>query len=63
MTKQLNIPDETADAILRHFIKGGQTTAGGVMQAFTSVAQTVKDADAAHTLEAKALDALALAAR
>lgn len=63
VTKQLNIPDETADAILRHFIKGGQTTAGGVMQAFTSVAQTVKDADAAHTLESKALDALALAAR
>ncbi|MGX5183375.1 DUF932 domain-containing protein [Streptomyces avermitilis] len=63
VTKQLSIPDETADAILRHFIKGGQTTAGGVMQAFTSVAQTIEDADAAHTLEARALDALALAAR
>ncbi|MEE1737078.1 DUF932 domain-containing protein [Streptomyces sp. BE147] len=62
VTKQLGIPAETADAIFRHFIKGGQTTAGGVMQAFTSVAQTVKDADAAHTLESKALEALALAA-
>ncbi|MGW2654431.1 DUF932 domain-containing protein [Streptomyces sp. NPDC001478] len=63
VTKQLSIPDETADAILRHFIKGGQTTAGGVMQAFTSVAQTIADADAAHVLETKALEALTLAAR
>ena len=37
-----------------HFIRGGQLTAGGVMQAVTSVAQTLDDADAAHEMEASA---------
>ena len=51
-----------ADTILAHFIRGGQLTAGGVMQAVTSVAQTLDDADAAHDLEAQALRVLDLAA-
>ena len=51
-----------ADAILGHFIRGGQLTAGGVMQAVTSVAQTLDDADAAHELEAQAVRVLDLAA-
>jgi hypothetical protein len=52
-----------ADAILAHFIRGGQLTAGGVMQAVTSVAQTLDDGDTAHDLEAQALRAMDLAAQ
>jgi hypothetical protein len=55
--------DEMAETILDHFIRGGQLTAGGVMQAVTSVAQTLDDADDASDLEAKALRALDVAAR
>lgn len=62
VTKQLNISVTDKDAILSHFIQGGQMTAGGVMQALTSAAQTLSDADAASELEAKALPALAAAA-
>jgi hypothetical protein len=52
-----------ADAILAHLIRGGQLTARGVMQAVTSVAQTLDDADTAHDLEAHAFRAMDLAAR
>ncbi|MCT9093442.1 DUF932 domain-containing protein [Streptomyces sp. ASQP_92] len=62
VSKQLNITDTVRDSILGHFIQGGQLTAGGVMQAITSVAQTLPDADAAHELEGRALPALAAAA-
>ena len=48
---------------LTHFIRGGQLTAGGVMQAVTSVAQTLDDADAASDLEAQALRVMELAAQ
>ena len=48
---------------MAHFIRGGQLTAGGVMQAVTSIAQTLDDADTAHDLEAQALHVLDLAAR
>jgi hypothetical protein len=54
--------DEVTDAILAHFIRGGQLTAGGVMQAVTSVAQTLDDADTAADLEAQALRVMDLAA-
>jgi hypothetical protein len=47
---------------LSHFIKGGSLTAGGVMHAVTSVAQTLDDADVAHDLESRALKILQLAA-
>ncbi|MGP4001743.1 DUF932 domain-containing protein [Streptomyces sp. 8N706] len=63
VAKQLSITGPVKDSILSHFIKGGQTTAGGVMQAVTSTAQTLGDADAAQELEALALPALAAAAR
>lgn len=63
VAKKLRFGDDAADAILSHFIAGGQVTAGGVMQAVTSYAATVDDADTAADLEASALDALALAAR
>jgi hypothetical protein len=48
---------------LAHFIRGGQLTAGGVMQAVTSVAQTLDDADTAADLEAQALRVMDLAAQ
>src|ERR1700761_2243761 len=60
VAKAAKFSDQTADAILGHFIRGGQLTAGGVMQAVTSVAQTLDDADAAHELEAQALTVLDL---
>ena len=63
VAKAAKFSDELADAILGHFIRGGQLTAGGVMQAVTSVAQTLDDADAAHDLEAQALHVMDLAAR
>lgn len=62
VSQQLRFSDEQQDAILSHFIKGGSLTAGGVMHAVTSVAQTLDDADAAHDLESRALKVLQLAA-
>ncbi|MFD5425475.1 DUF932 domain-containing protein [Streptomyces sp. NPDC127084] len=62
VTKSLSIGTETKDRILSHFIRGGQMTAGGVMQAITSTAQTLTDADQAAALEALALPALTAAA-
>ena len=47
---------------LTHFIRGGDVTAGGVMHAVTSVAQTLPDADTAHDMESLALRALDIAA-
>jgi hypothetical protein len=63
VAKAAKFSDETADAILAHFIRGGQLTAGGVMQAVTSVAQTIDDADTAHDLEAQALRVMDLVAQ
>jgi len=62
VSQQLRFSDEQQDAILAHFIKGGSLTAGGVMHAVTSVAQTLDDADAAHDMESRAVKALQLAA-
>ena len=47
---------------LTHFIRGGDVTAGGVLHAVTSVAQTLPDADAAHEMEGLGLRALEIAA-
>ncbi|OIJ62528.1 DUF932 domain-containing protein [Streptomyces mangrovisoli] len=62
VAKQLRFPDSVRDCVLTHFIRGGQTTAGGIMQAITATAQTLTDADAAHELEMQALPAMAIAA-
>lgn len=62
VSQQLRFSDEQQDAILTHFIKGGSLTAGGVMHAVTSVAQTLNDADAAHDMESRAVNAFQLAA-
>ncbi|MFF0516989.1 DUF932 domain-containing protein [Streptomyces sp. NPDC004250] len=62
VTKSLSIGNEAKDMILGHFVRGGQMTAGGVMQAVTSTAQTLTDADQAAALEALAVPALTAAA-
>jgi hypothetical protein len=62
VAKAAKFSDEMAEEILGHFIRGGQLTAGGVMQAVTSVAQTLDDADAAHEMESLAVRALDIAA-
>jgi hypothetical protein len=62
VTKTLSIGAEARDMILAHFVQGGQMTAGGVMQAVTSTAQTLTDADQAAALEALAVPALTAAA-
>jgi len=59
--KKLSFSDETIDGVLDHFIRGGQMTAGGIMQAVTSFAQTVPDGDRAASLEDSAFRALELA--
>lgn len=51
-----------ADDILSHFLRAGDETAGGVMQAVTSVAQEIMSPDRASELEGSALDVLAAAA-
>ncbi|MFE7961230.1 hypothetical protein [Streptomyces sp. NPDC057413] len=62
VAKSLSIGTEAKDMILSHFIRGGQMTAGGVMNAVTSTAQTLTDADQAAALQALALPALTAAA-
>jgi hypothetical protein len=63
VAKAAKFSDDTAQEILAHFVRGGQLTAGGVMQAVTSVAQTLDDADTASDLEAQALRVMDLAAQ
>ena len=53
---------EEAD-ILAHFLRGGKYTSGGVANAITSVSQTLESADRAAELDAKAIPAMAHAAR
>jgi hypothetical protein len=62
VSQRLRFTDARQKDILNHFIRGGDVTAGGVMHAVTSVAQTLDDADAAHEMEGQALRALEAAA-
>jgi len=62
VAKGLKFSDEEAAGILDHFIRGGQMTAGGVMNAVTSFSQTLLDPDRAQEVEASGLEALAMAA-
>lgn len=57
--KKLAFTETEADGILGHFIKGGQLTAGGVVNAITSFSQTIPNADRARHLDDNAVDALA----
>lgn len=53
--KELLFSESERKGVLDHFMRGGQMTAGGVMQAITSYSQTVGSADRAHELDDKAL--------
>lgn len=59
---KLRYTETEREGLLAHFVAGGQLTAGGVMAAVTSLAQTIADPDRAAEIEGGALDALALAA-
>lgn len=60
--KQLRFTTEQQQTILNHFIDGADRSAGGVLHAVTSTAQTLDDADDAHEIERRGLQALSLAA-
>ena len=51
VTKQLGFSEEVRAGVLDHFIRGGQLTAGGVVQAITSYAQVVESPDLAWDME------------
>lgn len=61
VAQKLRYTEAQQNDILRMFIKGGQTTTGGVMQAVTASAQNQTDADVASDMEADAVRALELA--
>lgn len=61
IANKLRYSEAVTDTILDHFIKGADATAGGVLQAVTSAAQTVEDADLAAELESSAMRAFDLA--
>jgi hypothetical protein len=63
VAKELRFSEAQAQTILAHFIDSGDRTAGGVLHAITSAAQTLADADAAYELERTGLKAMSLAAR
>jgi hypothetical protein len=58
--KALGFTQAEQDGVLDHFIRGGQMTAGGVLNAITSFSQTIPDADRADAVESQALKVLSL---
>ena len=62
VSQRLRFTDAQQSDILTHFIRGGDVSAGGLMHAVTSAAQTQGDADTAHEMESVALRALEAAA-
>ncbi|MFD8564668.1 DUF932 domain-containing protein [Streptosporangium canum] len=62
VAKKLSFTAEQQEEILRHFIRGGDLTAGGVLHAVTSAAQNLANADTAYEMEGQALRAMQLAA-
>lgn len=62
VAQKMRYTEAQQDDILRMFIKGGDTTAGGVMHAVTASAQNQTDADIASDMEGDAEKVLALAA-
>jgi hypothetical protein len=63
VAQRLRFTEDLQTTILAHFIRGADLSAGGVLHAVTSVAQTLKDADTAHDMEAQAIQAMQLAAQ
>lgn len=62
IASRLRFTDDQQRAILAHFAAGGAKSAGGILHAVTTVAQTLDAAGAAHDLEAAAIPAMHLAA-
>lgn len=62
VSKAMHYTEDEQALILNHFIRGAQTTCGGILQAITSAAQLVEDGDRAFDLEASAIQAMELAA-
>lgn len=60
--KELKYTVEEQNRVLTHFIRGADTTAGGVLHAVTSAAQTLGNAEDAYELERSGLKALEVAA-
>lgn len=58
ITKQLSYSDERIESVLDAFVKGGQTTLGGVAHAITAAAQVEPDADVAAQMEVEATELL-----
>ena len=61
VASKLGYSDHEKSSILAAFVKGGQCTAGGVMQAVTYYAQAIENVDRAHDFEATGIDAMQLA--
>ncbi|RSM47764.1 DUF932 domain-containing protein [Actinoplanes sp. ATCC 53533] len=62
VAQRLRYTQDQQEAILAHFIAGADLSAGGIMQAVTSVARSIDDADQAYRMESTATLALRLAA-
>jgi hypothetical protein len=62
LAKEMRWSEQQRDDVLAHFIAGADLTAGGVMHAVSSLAQTVPSADAAYDLERQAIPAMRRAA-
>jgi hypothetical protein len=60
--KKLAFDQATLDGVMEMFVRGGDLSAGGVMQAVTAHAQRLPDADKASALEDSGLRALEFAA-
>ena len=63
VAKQLSYTEDVRKMVLDHFIRGGQVTAGGVLQAVTSASQLVANPDTAYDMQESALRAMEIAAK
>jgi hypothetical protein len=54
LTKPLGYTQAQIAGVLDYFVRGGQFTRGGVVNAITAYSQTLDDGDAAHDLDARA---------
>lgn len=56
----LNFTKSQQDGILEHFIRGGQLSSLGLINAITSFAQTVESSDESYDLESRAFETFAI---
>lgn len=63
VARELRITESETEGLLDHFVRGAQMTAGGVMQAVTSFAQTIESVDRSNDFQALGVRAMELAAR